>query len=292
MVLRVNCSLLLSVRSSHGRFRFSSLVDPNCSSSRTRYNRVCPFRVRWSSRLVYHGLQIGSFGLATCRRPWWLCEIPSTSVLTGGDGWLEAGVRGIEYSSELSSLLDDGDDCGAATWIVRGPVLSIEFNLWPRWVISFVPRATSTPGVAAKHRLTSLAQCVYPALNRSASITGFAERRCCLCSLWRWRTVNSRMSAFSSFATFSPSPAKAVTIRSLSSSKHRLIRARRLRSSIGFITCKLKKKNEHYRRLFFFLEIWSSDSSSRGIVRQSGSSSVSILIFLCSNWNLLSLLVT
>lgn len=198
--------------------------------------------------LVYHGLQIGSLGLATCRRPWWFCEMPSMSILTG-DGWLEAGVRGIEYSSELSSLLEDGEDCGAATCIVRGPVLSMEFSLWPKWVINLVPKATSTPGVAARQRLTSLAQCVYPALNRSASITGFAERRCCLWSLWRWRTVNSRMSAFSNLATFSPSPANAVTIRSFSSSKHRLILARRLRSSIGFITCKSKGTN-HYRRSF------------------------------------------
>lgn len=81
------------------------------------------------------------------------------SVRTG-DGWLDAGVNGIEYSSELSSLEGDGEDCGAVTWMVKGPVLSMELSLWPRCVISLVPRATSTPGVAARQRLTSLAQCV------------------------------------------------------------------------------------------------------------------------------------
>lgn len=50
------------------------------------------------------------------------------SVRTG-DGWLDAGVSGIEYSSELSSLEDDGEDCGAVTWMVRGPVLSMELSL-------------------------------------------------------------------------------------------------------------------------------------------------------------------
>ncbi len=43
------------------------------------------------------------------------------SVRTG-DGWLDAGVNGIGYSSALSSLVGDGEDCGAVTWMVNGPV--------------------------------------------------------------------------------------------------------------------------------------------------------------------------
>ena len=61
-------------------------------------------------------------------------------------------------------------------------------------------------------------------------------------NLCKWRTVNSKTSAFSNLVKFSPSDARAELINSLSSSRHRLIRARRLRSSIGFITLKKKEK--------------------------------------------------
>ena len=55
-------------------------------------------------------------------------------------------------------------------------------------------------------------------------------------NLRRCLTVNSNTSAFSSLVILSPSVCSADTMRSLSSSKHLLIRALLFRSSIGFIT--------------------------------------------------------
>jgi hypothetical protein len=91
---------------------------------------------------------------------------------------------------------------------------------------------------AARYWDTSAAQWVKPARNLSAyAASGVKPRECWRRSLCRWRTVSSRMSAFSSLLTFSPSAWRDDTIRSFSSSRHLFILARRLRSSIGFMTC-------------------------------------------------------
>uniref|UniRef100_A0A8W7P5E5 Uncharacterized protein n=1 Tax=Anopheles coluzzii TaxID=1518534 RepID=A0A8W7P5E5_ANOCL len=144
----------------------------------------------------------------------------------------EIGGDGLRELPLLPVLLLPLD----STCTDRGDTLSRSFSRWPRCVISFVPSLMSTPGVEARQRDTSLAAWVNPARKRSASSTGFAAKRCCRRSLCRWRTVSSRMSAFSSLATFSPSDCSADTISSFSSSRQRLMRARRFRSSIGFIT--------------------------------------------------------
>lgn len=107
-----------------------------------------------------------------------------------------------------------------------------------------MPRWISTPGIEAKHFDTSLAQVVNPARNLSASITGLAASFFWLFSFCRWDTVSSRISAFSNLETFSPSVARAETIKSFNSSKHRLILARRFRSNIGFITLRYCKVRE------------------------------------------------
>lgn len=105
---------------------------------------------------------------------------------------------------------------------------------------SFLPAAGSTVSAGAGvviNCVTSWAHCENPARNLSAYD--------CSCGIisWFWRfrlcrylTVNSRISAFSSLETFSPSLCRAVTIISFNSSRHRLMRALLFLSSIGFIT--------------------------------------------------------
>uniref|UniRef100_A0A182ITU6 Uncharacterized protein n=1 Tax=Anopheles atroparvus TaxID=41427 RepID=A0A182ITU6_ANOAO len=197
---------------------------------------------------------------------WWWCWWSTSHSLGFGDGVVEGassseedsslrydcGVSGIGYictSPDEDEAAEKGEMGGEAVVVApgvlagdwstcteSGDTLSRSFRRWPRCVISFVPSLMSTPGVEARQRETSLAACVNPARKRSASMTGLAARRCWRRSLCRWRTVSSRMSAFSSLATFSPSDCSADTISSFSSSRQRLMRARRLRSSIGFIT--------------------------------------------------------
>ena len=128
---------------------------------------------------------------------------------------------------------------------------SSPLRAWPRWVMRRVPRVTSTPGVAAKATDTSRAHWVNPARKRSLATTGLDARRRSRRSLCKWRTVSSKTSAFSNLAIpASPcSAAKAPAIKSLSSSRHRLILARRCRSSNGFVTF-LKKEDKPLDKLY------------------------------------------
>lgn len=124
--------------------------------------------IRKSSFFIYQGLQTGED--ATLRRP------PEYS--RPGDSELldDVGVGGMEY--------EVGDEAGdevvivvagvviavavvvvvvgdsPPTRTVNGDILSNSFSRWPKCDINFVPSLTSTPGVAAKHLDTSLAQCV------------------------------------------------------------------------------------------------------------------------------------
>lgn len=112
---------------------------------------------------------------------------------------IELGVRGIVYDADETLLTgdwggggdeqDDSDDVedddvsvlsvsGADGELAAGPAGWIELSLWPRWVMRFAPNVTSRPGVAARHRDTSDAHRVYPARNRSISVTGLPDSRC------------------------------------------------------------------------------------------------------------------
>lgn len=174
------------------------------------------FPTKKALELIHHGLQTGSLAgievvfmdmSTTLRRPPYSIGICEDSVEE--DPVDEAGVNGIVYEPELDVVLT-GEQLGAgdddsATLTDNGDRRSMSFSRWPRWVISFVPSLMSTPGVDAKHLDTSVAQWVKPARNLSASVTGLAARRCWRRSLCRCCTVSSRMSAFSSLLTFSPS---------------------------------------------------------------------------------------
>lgn len=148
----------------------------------------------------------------------------------------DAGGDGVTYP-EVEEAVDRAGLGGLAGGVSEeAAARCMSLRRCPKCVINWVPSLTSTPGMEAKQRDTSLAACVNPARKRSASTVGFSDKRRWRRSLWRWRTVNSKISAFSNLATFSPSDWRALTINSLSSSRQRLMRARLLRSSIGFIT--------------------------------------------------------
>ena len=123
------------------------------------------------------------------------------------------------------------------TLTLKGATLEVSMvlSLCPRWDMRRDPTVTSTP-VEARHLLTSVAQAVYPAWNLSRSSPGFRASICCLFSFLKCLTVSSNTSAFSSLEMLSPSVCRANTIRSFSSSRQPLIRARLFLSSSGFIT--------------------------------------------------------
>ena len=58
----------------------------------------------------------------------------------------------------------------------------------------------STPSIFWRYRPTSVAHSVYPPANLFMTVGSLeiSIANCCFCRLWRWRTVISRMSAFSS----------------------------------------------------------------------------------------------
>lgn len=95
---------------------------------------------------------------------------------------------------------------------------------------------TSTPGEDRRNVAASCAQEEYPAWNFWRSSKGFlANNRRPWFILCKCLTVNSRMSAFSSLDTFSPSACSATVMMSFSSSRHLLILARRFLSRSGFV---------------------------------------------------------
>jgi len=96
----------------------------------------------------------------------------------------------LDPQTILSGVLTAcGCSMGCSSWLRR----------MPRWVISVVPKATSTRGREARARDTSLAARMYPARKLCSGLAGtcfldsFSLRRCC--------TVTSRMSAFSNLAS-------------------------------------------------------------------------------------------
>lgn len=177
--------------------------------------------------------------------------------------------------SSWASVMETGESGGLYDRTGRAVVFGVEeangvgvgasrpFKAWPRWVMSRVPSETSTPGIAAKATDTSRAHWVKPARKRSLATTGLAARRRSRRNLCKWRTVNSKTSAFSNFAMpASPcSAAKAPAIKSFNSSKHRLILARRCRSNNGFVTFRKQLKETVRLHLFFFVVKSKSRSS-------------------------------
>ena len=123
------------------------------------------------------------------------------------------------------------------TLTLKGATLEVSMvlSLCPRWPINLDPMEMSTPE-EAKLRLTSVAQVVKPAWNLSKSKAGFKLNICCLFNFLKWFTVSSSTSAFSSLEMLSPSACRANTIRSFSSSRQELIRARLFFSIKGLTT--------------------------------------------------------
>ena len=106
----------------------------------------------------------------------------------------------------------------------------------PKWLTSEFPKAMETPGTAVKNLDTSLTQAEYPARYLSVSNPGWICNCFCRFNFCKCLTVNSKTSAFSNLVMDSPSDCRAKTIKSFSSSRLWLMRARRFLSSKGFIT--------------------------------------------------------
>lgn len=166
---------------------------------------------------------------------------PSLGCKLDGVGSEPGDVGGWHTSLGLKGDIAGGWNNSAGIRTAAAVVIGLdicderyESNLWLT--------LASTPGVFIRKEVASWAQDEYPVWKRRSSSMGFLVlRHLACCILCRCRTVSSRMSAFSSLDTFSPWAWSAAVIMSLSSSRHLLILARRLRSRSGFMIWKVTK---------------------------------------------------
>lgn len=96
----------------------------------------------------------------------------------GDDDGVDTGGEGGSEYEELEELGAGDAEALSGTRTDSGVSMSRSLRRCPKWVMSFVPRWMSTPGMVARHLETSVAQWVNPERNLSESMTGLEARRC------------------------------------------------------------------------------------------------------------------